>query len=170
MTNRTVVHGAIVEAASAVPIDIAVELKPGIPGLTILGIQDNAAVELRGIVRCALRAQGYTLPRNSGSIDVKPSPGYSRTFSGRIRDAGSLALPIVLGILSASGQLDLYIYRGQAVFRFARFRWQRHLMPGYYRRREPLPRAESPRNRLSCNSARNQALSFEPSIFGLDFN
>lgn len=106
MTNRTVVHGAIVEAASAVPIGIAVELKPGIPGLTILGIQDNAAVELRGIVRCALRAQGYTLPRNSGSIDVKPSPGYSRAFSGRIRDAGSLALPIALGILSASGQLD----------------------------------------------------------------
>ena len=106
MTNRTVVHGAIVEAASAVPIDIAIEFKPGIPGMTILGIQDNAAVELRGIVRCALRAQGYTLPRNSGSIDVKPSPGYSRAFSGRIRDAGSLALPIALGILSASGQLD----------------------------------------------------------------
>ena len=106
MTNRTVVHGAIVEAASAVPIDIAIEFKPGIPGLTLLGIQDNAAVELRGIVRCALRARGYTLPRNSGSIDVKPSPGYSRAFSGRIRDAGSLALPIALGILSASGQLD----------------------------------------------------------------
>lgn len=106
MTNRTVVHGAIVEAASAVPIDIAVEFKPGIPGMTILGIQDNAAVELRGIVRCALRAHGYTLPRNSGSIDVMPSPGYSRAFSGRIRDAGSLALPIALGILSASGQLD----------------------------------------------------------------
>lgn len=106
MTNRTVVHGAIVEAASAVPIDIAIEFKPGIPGLTILGIQDNAAAELRGIVRCALRAQGYTMPRNSGSIDVKPSPGYSRAFSGRIRDASSLALPIALGILSASGQLD----------------------------------------------------------------
>lgn len=106
MTNRTVVHGAIVEAASAVPVDIAIEFKPGIPGMTLLGIQDNAAVELRGIVRCALRAQGYTLPRNSGSIDVKPSPGYSRAFSGRIRDAGSLALPIALGILSASGQLD----------------------------------------------------------------
>lgn len=106
MTNRTVVHGAIVEAASAVPIDIAIEFKPGIPGMTILGIQDNAAVELRGIVRCALRAQGYTLPRNSGSIDVMPSPGYNRAFSGRILDAGSLALPIALGILSASGQLE----------------------------------------------------------------
>lgn len=106
MTNRTVVHGAIVEAASVVPIDIAIEFKPGIPGMTIMGIQDNAAVELRGIVRCALRAQGYTLPRNSGSIDVMPSPGYNRAFSGRIRDAGSLALPIALGILSASGQLD----------------------------------------------------------------
>lgn len=106
MTNRTVVHGAIVEAVSAVPIDIAIEFKPGIPGMTIMGIQDNAAVELRGIVRCALRAQGYTLPRNSGSIDVMPSPGYNRAFSGRIRDAGSLALPIALGILSASGQLE----------------------------------------------------------------
>lgn len=106
MTNRIVVHGAIVEAASAVPVDIAIEFKPGIPGMTILGIQDNAAVELRGIVRCALRAQGYTLPRNSGSIDVMPSPGYNRAFSGRIRDAGSLALPIALGILSASGQLE----------------------------------------------------------------
>lgn len=106
MTNRTVVHGAIVEAASAVPVDIAIEFKPGMPGITILGIQDNAAVELRGIVRCALRAQGYTLPRNSGSIDVMPSPGYSKAFSGRIRNAGSLTLPIALGILSASGQLD----------------------------------------------------------------
>lgn len=106
MTNRTVVHGAIVEAASAVPVDIAIEFKPGMPGITILGIQDNAAVELRGIVRCALRAQGYTLPRNSGSIDVMPSLGYSKAFSGRIRNAGSLALPIALGILSASGQLD----------------------------------------------------------------
>lgn len=106
MTNRTVVHGAIVEAASAVPVDIAIEFKPGMPGITILGIQDNPAVELRGIVRCALRAQGYTLPRNSGSIDVMPSPGYSKAFSGRIRNVGSLALPIALGILSASGQLD----------------------------------------------------------------
>lgn len=106
MTNRTVVHGAIVEAASAVPVDIVIEFKPGMPGITILGIQDNAAVELRGIVRCALRAQGYALPRNGGSIDVMPSPGYSKAFSGRIRNAGSLALPIALGILSASGQLD----------------------------------------------------------------
>lgn len=106
MTNRTVVHGAILEGASAVPIDIAIEFKPGIPGIHILGIQDNAAVELRGIVRCALKAQGYTLPRDSGSIDVMPSPGYSKAFSGRIRDAGSLALPIALGILSASGQVD----------------------------------------------------------------
>ena len=45
------------------------------------------------------------------SIVVMPSPGYSRAFSGRIRDAGSLALPIALGILSASGNLTLHISR-----------------------------------------------------------
>lgn len=116
MSNRTVVHGAIVEGASAVPIDIAIEFKPGIPGMNILGIQDNAAVELRGIVRCALMARGYTLPRESGSIEVMPSPAYSRAFSGRIRDAGSLALPIALGILSASGQLDLTYIKDKLLF------------------------------------------------------
>lgn len=106
MADRITVQGAIVEGASAVPIDIAIETRPGLPGISIAGIQDNARVELRGIVRCALRAQGYSVPRDSITIDIVPSPGFNRTFSGRIRDAGSLALPIVLGILSASGQLD----------------------------------------------------------------
>lgn len=106
MAKRSVVHGAVVEAASAVPIDIAIEMQPGLPGITIAGIQDNAAVELRGIVRCALKAQGYSVPRDSIAIDIVPTPGYNRNFSGRIRTPDSLALPIALGILSASEQLD----------------------------------------------------------------
>lgn len=106
MAKRSVVHGAVVEAASAVPIDIAIEMQPGLPGITITGVQDNAAVELRGIVRCALKAQGYTVPRDSISIDLMPTPVYSRSFSGRFRTPDSLALPIALGILGVSGQLD----------------------------------------------------------------
>lgn len=106
MSKRSVVHGAVVEAASAVPIDIVIEMQPGLPGITIAGIQDNAAVELRGIVRCALKAQGYTVPRDNISIELMPSPGYNRSFSGRLRTPNSLALPITLGILGVSGQLD----------------------------------------------------------------
>lgn len=106
MADRITVHGAIVDGASAVPIDIVIETRPGLPGISIAGLQDNARVELRGIVRCALRAQGYSVPRDSITIDVVPSPGYNRNFSGRIRTPDSLALPIALGILSASEQLD----------------------------------------------------------------
>ena len=106
MAKRSIVHGAVVEAASAVPIDITIEMQSGLPGITITGVQDNAAVELRGIVRCALRAQGYTVPRGSISIDLMPTPGYSRSFSGRFRTPDSLALPIALSILAVSGQLD----------------------------------------------------------------
>lgn len=106
MAKRSVVHGVVVEAASAVPIDIVIEMQPGLPGITIAGIQDNAAVELRGIVRCALKAQGYTVPRDNISIELMPSPGYNRSFSGRLRTPNSLALPITLGILGVSGQLD----------------------------------------------------------------
>lgn len=106
MADRITVHGAIVEGASAVPIDIVIEKRPGLPGISIAGLQDNARVELRGIVRCALKAQDYSVPRDSITIDIVPSPGYNRNFSGRIRTPDSLALPIALGILSASEQLD----------------------------------------------------------------
>lgn len=106
MADRITVHGAIVEGASAVPIDIVIETRPGLPGISIAGLQDNARVELRGIVRCALRARGYSVPRDSIAIDIVPTPGYNRNFSGRIRTPDSLALPIALGILSASEQLD----------------------------------------------------------------
>lgn len=106
MADRITVHGAIVEGASAVPIDIAIETRPGLPGISIAGLQDNARVELRGIVRCALKAQGYSVPRDSIAIDIVPTPGYNRNFSGRIRTPDSLALPIAFGILSVSEQLD----------------------------------------------------------------
>lgn len=106
MADRITVHGAIVEGVSAVPIDIAIETRPGLPGISIAGLQDNARVELRGIVRCALKAQGYSVPRDSIAIDIVPTPGYNRNFSGRIRTPDSLALPIALGILSVSEQLD----------------------------------------------------------------
>ena len=106
MADRITVHGAIVEGASAVPIDIVIETRPGLPGISIAGLQDSARVELRGIVRCALKAQGYSVPRDSIAIDIVPTPGYNRNFSGRIRTPDSLALPIALGILSASEQLD----------------------------------------------------------------
>lgn len=106
MADRITVQGAIVEGASAVPIDIVIETRPGLPGISIAGLQDNARVELRGIVRCALKAQGYSVPRDSIAIDIVPTPGYNRNFSGRIRTPDSLALPIALGILSASEQLD----------------------------------------------------------------
>lgn len=106
MADRITVHGAIVEGASAAPIDIVIETRPGLPGISIAGLQDNARVELRGIVRCALKAQGYSVPRDSIAIDIVPTPGYNRNFSGRIRTPDSLALPIALGILRASEQLD----------------------------------------------------------------
>lgn len=106
MADRITVQGAIVEGASAVPVDIVIETRPGLPGISIAGLQDNARVELRGIVRCALKAQGYSVPRDSIAIDIVPIPGYNRNFSGRIRTPDSLALPIALGILSASEQMD----------------------------------------------------------------
>lgn len=106
MADRITVHGAIAEGASAVPIDIVIETRPGLPGISIAGFQDSARVELRGIVRCAIKAQGYSVPRGSIAIDIVPTPDYNRNFSGRIRTPDSLALPIALGILSASEQLD----------------------------------------------------------------
>ncbi len=68
------------------------------------------------MVGCALKAQGYTVPRDNISIELMPSPGYNRSFSGRLRTPDSLALPIALGILSVSGQLDSEFLKDKLFF------------------------------------------------------
>ena len=75
------------------------DLAGGLPNFDIVGLPDTAVKEARERVRAAARNSGYSFP--VGRITVNLAPANLRK-SGTLYD-----LPILLGILSAAGELSL---------------------------------------------------------------
>lgn len=95
---RSVVHSAVVRGAEALPVTVEVAVSDGIPGFCIVGMADMSVQESRERVKAALRACGFTVHRKRVIVNLSPS---------ELRKTGSqLDLPIAVGILRATGQID----------------------------------------------------------------
>ena len=79
-------------------VTVEVHVANGLPTFTIVGLADTEVRESRDRVRAALRNTGFEFP--PGHITVNLAPADLPKESGRFD------LPIALGILAASGQLD----------------------------------------------------------------
>ncbi len=78
-------------------VRVEVDVAPGLPGFTIVGLPDAALSEARERVRGALRNAGYHHPPRRITVNLAPA---------EVRKAGaSLDLAIALGILLGSEQL-----------------------------------------------------------------
>jgi magnesium chelatase family protein len=78
-------------------IRVEVDVAPGLPGLTIVGLADTALQEARERVRGAIRNSGYEYPPRRITVNLAPA---------ELRKAGaSLDLAIALGILVGSEQV-----------------------------------------------------------------
>lgn len=79
-------------------VTVEVDIAPGIPSFTLLGLPDSALSESRERVRSALANSGYLWPQ--ARITVSLSPAWlPKTGSG-------FDLPIAIAILVADGKLD----------------------------------------------------------------
>ncbi|MFR5828246.1 MAG: magnesium chelatase domain-containing protein [Adlercreutzia equolifaciens] len=88
--------GATVRGVEVVPVRVEVVVS-GLPGMAIVGMPD-AAIREQGRVRAALRAAGFSMPGEKIVVNLAPS---------HLRKTGSgFDLPIALGILAATGQID----------------------------------------------------------------
>ena len=83
----------------AVTVTVEVHLANGLPSFTLVGLADVEVKEARERVRCAIQNAGLEFPSNK-RITVNLAP------ADLPKDSGRLDLPIALGILAASGQLD----------------------------------------------------------------
>ena len=93
------VHAACIRGVEAVPVTVEVSLGGGIPGIQILGMPSTEVMDSRGRIRCALRSQGFELPRQSITVNLAP---------GDIRKTGTgFDLPIALAILAVDGQIPI---------------------------------------------------------------
>ncbi len=81
----------------AVPVRVEVDVVPGLPAFTVVGLPDNAVRESRNRVASALVNAGFEFPLRRITVNLAP---------GTLRKEGSaFDLPIALGILGATGQL-----------------------------------------------------------------
>ncbi|GKS86394.1 YifB family Mg chelatase-like AAA ATPase [Acidovorax sp. SUPP1855] len=80
-------------------VTVEVHLANGLPSFTLVGLADVEVKEARERVRSALQNAGLEFPHNQ-KITVNLAP------ADLPKDSGRFDLPIALGILAASGQID----------------------------------------------------------------
>ena len=79
-------------------VEVEVDIAPGLPSFTVVGLPDAAVQESRERVRAAIRNSGYEFPLRRITVSLAPAD---------LRKEGpSYDLPIAVGILSSSGQLE----------------------------------------------------------------
>ncbi len=91
-------HAYALAGLEALPVDIEIDTAIGLPSLTIVGLPDQAVKEARERVRSAILNSQLKVPE--GRITVNLAPADLK------KEGGLFDLPIALGILAASGQLD----------------------------------------------------------------
>ncbi|MCM2251753.1 MAG: YifB family Mg chelatase-like AAA ATPase [Ramlibacter sp.] len=97
--SLSLVQSRALVGLEATGVTVEVHLANGLPSFTLVGLADVEVKEARERVRCALQNCGLEFPHNR-RITVNLAP------ADLPKDSGRFDLPIALGILAASGQLD----------------------------------------------------------------
>ncbi|MEO8154291.1 MAG: YifB family Mg chelatase-like AAA ATPase [Rhizobacter sp.] len=98
--SLAVIHSRALDGLDAPEVTVEVHLANGLPSFTLVGLADTEVKEARERVRAALQNSGLAFPHNK-RITVNLAP------ADLPKETGRFDLPIALGILAASGQLDL---------------------------------------------------------------
>jgi magnesium chelatase family protein len=78
-------------------VEVEVDISPGLPSFTIVGLPDKAVQEARERVRSAIRNSNYKFPARRITVNLAPAD---------LRKEGpAYDLPIAIGVLISSGQL-----------------------------------------------------------------
>ncbi|RYX96588.1 MAG: ATP-binding protein [Comamonadaceae bacterium] len=97
--SLSLVHSRALLGMDARPVGVEVHLANGLPSFTLVGLAETEVKEARERVRSALQNCGLEFPANK-RITVNLAP------ADLPKDSGRFDLPIALGILAASGQID----------------------------------------------------------------
>jgi magnesium chelatase family protein len=97
--SLSLVHSRALLGLEARPVCVEVHLANGLPSFTLVGLAETEVKEARERVRSAIQNTGLDFPANK-RITVNLAP------ADLPKDSGRFDLPIALGILAASGQID----------------------------------------------------------------
>ncbi len=97
--NLSLVQSRALLGLQAASVTVEVHLANGLPSFTLVGLAEVEVKEARERVRSALQTCGLEFPHNK-RITVNLAP------ADLPKDSGRFDLPIALGILAASGQIE----------------------------------------------------------------
>jgi magnesium chelatase family protein len=98
---RCRVRTSTLRGVEALPVEVEVDIGPGLPGFAIVGLPDVAVQEARDRVRSAIKSSGFQFPNGRVLVNLAPAP---------LRKHGTgFDLPIALGILAATSQVPVSV-------------------------------------------------------------
>jgi magnesium chelatase family protein len=95
------------------PVVVEVDVRPGLPSFTIVGLGDLAVRESRERVRAALGNQGFELPQRRITVNLAPAslpkngPGFDLAIAVGLLTASGQAPGVDLGSVAVVGELSL---------------------------------------------------------------
>jgi magnesium chelatase family protein len=92
------IPSAVLIGVDGKQVSVEVHVSNGLPGFTVVGLPDAAVRESRDRVRAALLSSGLPWPLRRVTVNLAPS--------GMRKGGAGLDLPIAIGVLVASGELD----------------------------------------------------------------
>jgi magnesium chelatase family protein len=95
------------EGVEARPVDVQVQVAPGLPAFNLVGLADKAVSEARDRVRAALIASGLALPAKRITVNLAPAD--------LPKEGSHYDLPIALGLMAAIGAIPSDALHGFSV-------------------------------------------------------
>ncbi|AHJ66627.1 YifB family Mg chelatase-like AAA ATPase [Granulibacter bethesdensis] len=86
-------HSFAFAGVTAIPVEIQVQISPGLPAFQVVGLPDKAVGEARERVRAALASMGLALPPRRILVNLAPAD--------LLKEGSHFDLPIALGVLAA---------------------------------------------------------------------
>ncbi|MEV4420024.1 YifB family Mg chelatase-like AAA ATPase [Patulibacter sp. NPDC049589] len=107
------VHTFSIDGLEPRPVVVEVDVRPGLPSFTIVGLGDLAVRESRERVRAALGNQGFELPQRRITVNLAPAslpkggPGFDLAIAVGLLAASGQAPGVDLGAVAVVGELSL---------------------------------------------------------------
>ena len=93
------VISSTVVGVDSYPVDVEVDISPGLPQFLTVGLPDVAVKESKDRIKAAIKNSGYKFPRNHVTVNLAPAD---------IKKEGTgFDLPIAVGILTGEGCIEL---------------------------------------------------------------
>ncbi|MXZ28366.1 MAG: YifB family Mg chelatase-like AAA ATPase [Gammaproteobacteria bacterium] len=102
--NPSTIHTSALNGVEAPSVTVEVGITNGLPGITIVGLAKKEVRESASRVRHALRSSRFEMPLSSITVNLAPVE--------LPKSGGRYDIPIALGILAASKQIDPAILAG----------------------------------------------------------